>query len=169
MTKMPPKAKGRSNHFQTPDEEVTRLFPFIPQHWHIWESACGKGQIVRALEAGGYKVTGTDIMGGFDFMLPLAPQPEGWDMLLTNPPYDIKDEWLQRCFDLGKPFALLLPVTALGEQERVRMWKKYGIQVALPPRRINFGTPSGKKGKSWFYAAWFCWRLNLPQDILVLD
>jgi len=168
MSKMPPKAAGRSDHFQTPEFEISRLFPYIPKTWKIWENACGAGRIVNALKTADYDVIGTDIMHGFDFLSPLMPLPE-FDCILTNPPFSVKDKWLARCFEIGKPFALLMPITALGEQDRVSMYKKHGIQVALPPGRINFETPSGKGSGAWFYSAWFCHGLPLPGQITVLD
>lgn len=168
-TNKPPKAAGRSDHFQTPDWPVDALVPYLKRlgRPQIWESAQGKGQIVRRLEHHEFDVVGTDVMHGFDFLSPLAALPD-FDVIVTNPPYSVKDEWLQRCFDIGKPFALLLPVTAFGEQERYKMYKKYGIEILLLPKRINFETPSGKKGKSWFYCAWFCWQI-LPEKICFAD
>ena len=162
---MPPKAAGRSNHFWTPPEAVRYITPHIRKEWRVWECAdANEGNIVQTLREDGYDVVGTDILNGFDFLSPLMPTPE-FDCIVTNPPYSIKDEWLQRCYDLGKPFALLLPITALGEQERVKMYKQNGIQLLLPPSRINFGTPSGEGSGSWFYAAWFCHGLNFPKEI----
>jgi hypothetical protein len=66
---------------------------------------------------------------------------------------------------LGKPFALLMPLTALEGITRQEMYKKYGIQIILPNRRINFLTPSGKKSSAYFVSAWFCFGLNLPKDL----
>lgn len=165
---MPPKKAGSSDIFGTPVEEIHRMLPFLPKDWRIWENASGDGRIVKTLKEQGYDVIGTDIMSGFDFLSPLVPPPE-FDCIFTNPPYSIKDNWLERCFDLGKPFALLMPITAMGEQKRVSMYKKYGIQLALPPGRINFDTPSGQGTGSWFYAAWICHGLPLPSQIHVLD
>lgn len=169
---MPPKGVNRPDDFQTLNAitEAARLAPFIPKHWKIWECAAGKGYLEAAIRELGYDVTGTDIKTGTDFRTPLCPQPAGGvDMLWSNPPYKDKEGWLQRCFDIGKPFAMLMPITTLGEQKRVAMYKRYGIQVALPPARIEFETPSGKEGGGWFYTAWFCYKLNLPSDIFVLD
>jgi len=165
---IPPKKSGSSDMFQTPPHAVRCITKYIPKEWKIWESACGEGQIVDTLKEDGYDVTGTDVLGGFDFLSSLMPTPE-FDCILTNPPYSIKDEWLQRCFDLGKPFALLLPITALGEQERVKMYRKHGIQIVLPPKRINFGTPSGEGSGAWFYVAWFCHGLDLPSQIVCAE
>jgi hypothetical protein len=163
-SKMPPKKSGSSDHFQTDPSDVRFMSQFLPKEWVIWENACGQGKIVSTLKEDGFEVIGTDVMQGFDFISPLIPPPENFDCIFTNPPYSIKDEWLQRCYDIGKPFALLMPITALGEQERVKMYNKYGVDVLLPPARINFGTPSGEGSGSWFYAAWFCKGIPFPEE-----
>lgn len=162
---MPPKKSISSDIFRTPKEAIRMITPYVPKHWKIWECADDNhGRIYQTLTEDGYEVIGTDIINGFDFLSPIAKPPE-FDCILTNPPYSIKDDWIQRCYDLGKPWALLLPLTALGEQERVGMYKKYGIQILLPPGRINYETPSGEGSGSWFYSAWFCHGLPLPEMI----
>jgi hypothetical protein len=165
MTAMPPKQTVSSDIFQTDSEDVRIVTPYIPKEWKLWEPACGDGQIVSFLREEGYQVTGTDITGGFDFLSPLASQQAEYDMIITNPPFTIKDEWLARCYELGKPFALLLPITAFDGKERRKMFKEFGIQLLLPDRRAVFTTPTGKKGGSWFYCAWFCHGLNLPEQL----
>ncbi len=164
-TIMPPKARNRSNDFQTPENAVRMITPYIPKHWKLWENACGQGRIVRELARQGFDVTGTDIRHGapcIDFLDSLHFDAPDYDMTITNPPYDVKDQWLRRSFDTGKPFALLMPITALGEQGRVALYREMGIDVMLPPGRIHFTTPSGKVGGGWFYAAWFCKGLDMP-------
>lgn len=165
-SKMPPKAGGRPNKFQTLDAPlaVSYVTRFLPKQWKIWECAAGQGRIVSALEAEGFKVIATDLESGFDFTDAFAQVPD-CDMLLTNPPYDIKDKWLQRCFDIGKPFAMLLPITALGEQRRIKMFRENGIQLIMPSERLEFITPNGTEGGGWFYTAWFCHGLDLPSQI----
>lgn len=163
MSSMPPKKSGSSDIFQTSFDATDLIARYLPKDATIWECAAGEGLIVQRLEHHGHTVIGTDVLSGFDFLSPLMPPPD-FDIIVTNPPYSVKDAWLQRCFDLGKPFALLMPITAMGEQKRVKMYKKHGIQVLLPKGRTEFITPSGKVGGSWFYAAWFCSQL-LPEKI----
>lgn len=162
---MPPKATGRNDHFQTPDWAIDALVPHLLSQGNpkIWESAQGAGNIVSRLKHHDFDVIGTDIMHGFDFLSPLMPTPD-FDISVTNPPYSIKDKWLARCYEIGKPFALLMPITALGEQERFKMYREHGIQVLLLPERVNFETPSGEGKGAWFYCAWFCWKI-LPEQI----
>jgi len=163
---MPPKAAGRSDIFQTKDADlaVSCIAPYIPKDWTIWECAAGQGRLVSEFQRRGFSVTASDIDTGFDFLDALNTPPK-CHMLCTNPPYRVKDAWLKRCYQIGKPFALLMPITALGEQERVRMYRENGIQLVMPPRRIEFITPNGTEGGGWFYSAWFCHGLDLPSQI----
>lgn len=157
--------RGRPVNFQTSAEDVAPLFPHIPLNRTIWEPACGEGQIVRAFEDAGYSVKGTDVLQGFDFLAPLATTDFGFDCIVTNPPYSKKDDWLERCFETGKPFALLLPNYALGGQRRCALYQKHGIELLVLPWRPTFTTPNGTVGGSWFPVSWFCHGLGLPKQI----
>lgn len=165
-SKMPPKGTGRPDIFQTknPDIAVQPLLEYVPAGKKIWCCASGEGRMVNYIAGQGYDVIGTDILHGFDFLDPMAQVPD-FDFIIENPPYSIKDKWIQRCYDLGKPWALLLPITAMGEQARVAMYKKHGIQLFLPKQRIEFITPNGTEGGGWFYAAWFCHGFDFPNEI----
>ena len=63
------------------------------------------------LSSKGYNVIGSDITRGFDFLKNNMEQH--FDMIITNPPYSLKDKFIEKCYEYGKPFALLLPLTAL--------------------------------------------------------
>lgn len=157
--KMPPKQGGRPDDFQTEDYAADVLAPFLMPGCHVWDPAAGKGQMARRFAHHGFRVTATDIKTGVDFLdtVPLNGAPADYDVIATNGPFSIKDDFLLRCFRQPKPFALLLPVTALGEMKRGRMYREFGgIDVILPERRVEFTTPSGKYGGGWFFTAWFC-------------
>jgi len=163
----PPMVKGASNDFQTPPEALAPLFPFLDKNWRIWECAAGEGNLSREFKRRGYDVIGTDInhkdmVFRKDF---LKWQPTKYDCIVTNPPYSIKQEFLNRCYTLEKPFALLLPLTTFETAKRQELFKSYGVQVIFFDRRINFKTPSGIGGGSWFSTAWFCWGLGLKKDM----
>ncbi|GAI19973.1 unnamed protein product, partial [marine sediment metagenome] len=85
--------------------------------------------------------------------------------IITNPPYSIKQKFLERCYQLHKPFALLLPLTTFETAKRQALFRKYGMQVIFFDKRINFVTPSGSGGGSWFATAWFTNWFNLEHDI----
>jgi len=162
---MPPMRVNAPDDFQTPPHAVRWLTPYLPKGV-IWEGSCGKGNIVRTLQTDGFDVIGTDIKTGHDF---LRWQPEAFDLIVMNPPYSIKDKIISRCYTLCRPFALLMPLAALGEQERVQMYRKNGISLLMPPERINYETPSGEGTGAQFFSAWFCHGIELPSQITFIN
>jgi len=161
---------GRSDEFQTPKEAILPLIPYLKKKWVIWECAWGKGSLAKHLKEEGFNVIGdSDVdfleVGLDDSFQHLAK----YDCIVTNPPYSLKEEFLKKAFEFGKPFAFLMPLTALEGKKRGALYKKYGIQLIIPNKRINFITPSGKGSGAWFQVAWFCWKLNLPKDIMFVE
>ena len=134
-----------------------------PKKWLIFECAWGKGNLFRFLKEEGFKVIGSD--KEFDFL----KNNRECDCIVTNPPYSKKDAFIERCYQLNKPFALLMPLTALEGKKRGALYKRYGIQMIIPNKRINFETPSGKGSGAWFQTAWFCYKLNLPKDLMFVE
>lgn len=162
----PPLRQGRSNDFQTPFSAMEPLLPFLNKNWLIWECACGKGNIVNYLSNQGFFVKGTDILTGQDF---INWKPENFDCIITNPPYSLKQGFLKRCYELDKPFALLLPLTTFETEKRQTLFRKYGVEVIMFPYRINFETPSGKGTGAWFSTAWFTNKLNIGKELTFIS
>ena len=109
---------------------------------------------------GGYNVISTK-KEDFDF---LTDTPDfDFDMIITNPPYSLKDEFLRRCYELKKPFCLLLPITSLEGKARGDMFRKNGIEVLVFDGRVQFLENMDEKYKSksgnWFNTSWFCWKV----------
>jgi len=159
-----------SDEFQTPEVAIRCLLPYLNKSWHIWECAWGNGCLAHHLEAAGYLVFGEFGNPFYDF---LKCDFRTYDCIVTNPPYSLKDEFLAHCYELGKPFALLLPLTALEGKKRGALYREHGIQLIIPNKRITFITPTGKSEKTgssaWYQTAWFTWKFNLPKDLMFVD
>ena len=147
-------------------EALLPLLPFLPLDRTIWECACGKGYLVEALRHASRKVIATDKKMGKDF---LTWQPSEWHCIVTNPPFSLKNEFLARAYAFGKPFAFLLPYTALESQPRQELFRRNGIQLIVLNERIHFENPNQKASHSWFPVAWFCWGLGLPKQLNFVD
>ena len=106
---------GGGDEQYTPAKTVELLLPFI-QHLKnkiIWLPFDRKdSQFVKVLSENGFKVVYSHIDYGQDFF---EYEPEEWDAIISNPPYTNKRRYWERCLDLGKPFALLLPVNILSD------------------------------------------------------
>lgn len=93
-------------------------------------------------------------------------------MIITNPPYSLKDDFLKRCYEYKKPFCLLLPITALEGKVRGQMFRENGIEVLVLDGRVQFMKNMIKdynksKSGSWFNTSWFCW--NVLKDKLIFE
>jgi hypothetical protein len=166
----PPLKQGNSDDFQTPPGALEPLLPYLRKDWVIWECACGKGNLVEGLKQKGFNVFGTDLYVEYgdepkkDFLTE-APN-RAFDCIITNPPYRYKQQFLERCYELKKPFALLLPLTTFETEKRQRLFRENGIEVIFMPKRINFETPNKiVNSSSWFATAWFTWGLNIGQQL----
>ena len=162
-----PQKQGSPDDFQTPGRAIIPLLPHLRKDWRIWECAAGKGNLVYALQSQGYQVHGSDIITGANFLSSAPPSP--FECIITNPPFSMKNEFVQRCYYYRKPFALLMPLTALEGESKQRLYHKHGIQLIVPNQRINFETPYGVDMGSWFTTAWFTWKLSLPRDLNFFD
>ena len=144
----------------TPEYAIKPLMDFIGKKIEgkiIWDCAYGTGKLAKHFNKLGFEVVGEDSLDFLDEDLDC-------DVIITNPPYSKKDEFIERCFKIGKPFALLLPLTALEGIKRGKIFMENKIQLIIPNRRINFMIESGKKS-CWFTTAWFCGNMNLENDL----
>ena len=71
-----------------------------------------------------------------------------YDILMTNPPFSIKDSVIEKVFKDGKPSALILPLDSMGGVKRHKMYNQYHFPYVLTPnRRISYTNEQGEKKK----------------------
>jgi len=150
---------GGKDEFYTPDNVSSLILPYLPKGKVIWEYAWGLGHMARYLQSQGYTVLGDPDL---DFLKEYVEA----DLNVSNPPFSKKDEFLRRAYDIGKPFAMLLPADALIGLERYPLFAKHGLQLLIPNKRINFIRVGGSSAN--FNTFWLCWKL-LPQDIIFAE
>ena len=140
-----------NDEFFTPEYAVYPLLKYIPGDVKTIWCPCDTedSKIVQVLQNSGYKVYCSHIDYGHDFLKYDLLHSE-YDMIITNPPFSIKNKIIKRCYDLRKPFALLLPLTGLEGQARCEMYDKKGIGVVILDKRVEFGS-----GNVWFNTSWF--------------
>ena len=154
-----------NQNYQTPPYAARPILKYLRKNWTVWEPACGKGNLVSAFQDAGRKVVASDIQSGQDFLTWKPRRP--FDIVVTNPPHRYMTAFIRRCYELGKPFALLLPLRALEHRERHELYRQYGLQLLLMDRRIEFEPEDGSEssGDILFSSGWFCWKL-LPSDLM---
>lgn len=159
---MPPKKTKSDDRYGTPHKAVDLIIPYLKRNWLIWECAAGAGSIVDHLQESGFNIFCTDTE--HDFIL---GKPLKCDCIITNPPYSLKNHFIRKCYRIGKPFALLMPLTALETEARQEYFKKFGVKLIIPNTRIKYTLPGGSRRShgNWFSSAWFTWGLDIRKEL----
>jgi hypothetical protein len=150
---------------QTPYYAVDPLLPFLPAGLPIWEPAQGEGQLRTALVRSGYDVFGGDILTGQNYF-EVQPPIDNY-IQVTNPPFSLKYKWLHRAYNLGRPFAPLMPADTLFAERANSLFAAYGIEIIFVNPRISFKMPNlGYSGAgAQFATAWFTWGLDVGRMV----
>lgn len=148
----------KNDELYTPEYAIKPLLKYLPKNKIIWECTdFGGSNITKVLKENGYKVISTH-KKDFDF---LKDNPDfKFDIIITNPPYSLKDEFIKKCYEYQKPFCLLLPITSLEGIERGKMFRKNNIELLVLDRRCEFMNKS-----CYFNTSWFCWNI-LPKQLI---
>ena len=150
--------KNHSDELYTPESAIEILLPYLKERSVIWDCAYGTGKLAKHFEKKGFVVVGNR---NLDFLGLNEGFKNNCDYIITNPPFSLKIKFIEKCYEIKKPFALLLPITTLEGIKIQKMFKENGIQILFPRGRIDF---NGKKAP-WFYTCWFCYGLNLPKEL----
>ena len=150
-----------SDECYTPSEQILPLLKYLDKDKTYYEATSGKSNlIVEGFERYGYNIIPSEGKDFFD-----CEPDDVHDGIITNPPYSIKDKFIEHCYALGKPFALLLPVTSFQGSKRGKMFIEHGMSTLVYNNRIDF---TGKGGPT-FGNAWFMWGIIPPNTIYWVD
>jgi len=155
------------NHdgYMTPKYAWENIQKYIPKDKVIWEAFYGDGSSGAYLRELGFN----PIHEPVDFF-----ENDLGEIIVSNPPFSKIKEIMKRLLILDKPFILLLPCSRI-TTSYFRDWKDKGLQIIIPIKRIHFtkyveGVPvDDKKSSCNFDCFYYCYKMNVPTDIVWLD
>lgn len=158
------KTFSKHDDYMTPASAWEAIKEYIPKDKEIWEPFYGDGTSGQILSDLGFDVIHEPI----DFF-----QEDHGEVIVSNPPFTLKQEVLERLNELDKPFILIMPCSTLTTQYMRRIFGSR-IQILIPRRRIQFRkiNSAGEEvdtGKCNFDCFYFCYKINLPRDIVFLE
>jgi len=163
---------GGGDEQHTPRYGVEALLPHI-QHlkekiiWCPFDKE--DSEFVKALKENNFNVVFSHIATGQDFF---NYEPEKWDVIISNPPYKNKRLFWERCLDLKKPFALLLPVNILSDSviNATTKGRDADFQLLIPNKRMRFFNKlTGKIGNQPTFKAVYFGINIFKQQIILQD
>ena len=125
-----------------------------------------ESQYYKILKAWDFEIVRSHLNDDKDFFL---WQPKKFDIIVSNPPFSKKLDIMKRCcFELKKPFVLLMNVMCINYQEIGNFFQFVGkgIQFIIPDKKVSF---DGKT--SSFCSGYVCYDfidhtefVNLPNN-----
>ncbi len=151
--------------YMTPKYAWENIIEYIPKNKIIWEAFYGDGK------SGGFlKELGLDVIHEpIDFF-----KENRGDIIVSNPPFSLSKKIMERLLILDKPFILILPAPKICTSY-FRIWKNKGLQIIIPKKRIHFTkivnskVPSNWKNNCNFDCFYYCYKMNLDNDITWLE
>jgi len=158
----------KHDDYMTPKYAWENIEQYIPKDKVIWEAFYGNGDSGKYLRELGYNTIHKEI----DFF-----ENNLGEVVISNPPFSWCKEILTRLVKLDKPFILIMPSPKINTQYVRKLFsnEKYPLQIIIPRKRIHFTKLiDGKKPENWknacnFDCFYYCWKMNLPRDIIWLE
>lgn len=161
---MTAKTDAASDENYTPAYAVRPLLKYLTEPKTIWcPFDTSESEFVKILSTAGHRVVASHIDEGKNFFF---YEPENYDIIISNPPFSIKDDILKRLKELNKPFAILYPLPAIQGKRRYEYIKD--CQLLVFDKRINFYTDKERKvlQKGVAFATVYLCKNFLPKDLI---
>lgn len=133
----------------------------------VWENACGAGHLSQVLELYGHQVISTDLVdrgygiGGVDFLQPNPYDSLPFDAVITNPPYSLALEFIQKSLKIAPVVCMFLRLAFIESERRDKLFTENPPRyIAVFRKRVlcskNAVFPKGESSATCH--AWFIWE-----------
>jgi len=154
--------------YSTPKSAWENIIDYIPKDKLIWESFFLDGESGKHMQELGLNVIHEPV----DFF-----KNNLGEIIVSNPPFSIKKKVFTRLCELDKPFIIICPSSCINTQYMRELFSnsENKIQIIIPRRRINFLKKiNGVVPENWgnrcnFDCFYYCYKMNLPRDIVWLQ
>lgn len=147
--------------YMTPNDAWDNIIEYIPKDKKIWECFYGDGRSGQYMKSIGLDIIHEPI----DFF-----KNNLGDIIISNPPFQFKKEVFTRLKLLDKPFIMICPSSMINTKYFRELFKETDIQIIIPRKRIQFIKDGiEKEGRCNFDCFYYCYKLNLPKDIVWLN
>ena len=159
----------KHDDYMTPKYAWENIQQYIPKDKVIWEAFYGDGISAEYLRELGCKEVIHQDIDFFDNDL--------GEVIISNPPFSLAKKIMPRLKELDKPFILIMPCSKICTQYVRENFKDTDspLQIIIPRKRIHFEKHiNGKVVENWkpqcnFDCFYYCYKMNLPRDIVWLE
>ena len=151
--------KNKNDERYTPPILVRPILDYIKPNSTVWcPFDTNESEFVSILKDNGHKVIATHIWNGQDFFK-YYPEDD-FDYIISNPPFSCKLNVLERLYNIGKPFAMLMNIECLNYQVMGEFFIHHPLQLLIFDKKVSFDGNTAS-----FNTSYFCNNM-LPNDLI---
>lgn len=157
----------KHDDYMTPKSAWENIKQYIPKDKVIWEAFYGDGKSGEYLR----EITGNEVIHEpIDFF-----ENDLGEVIISNVPFSKSKEIMTRLAELDKPFIIIMPSSKINTSYFRETFMNKGLQIIIPRKRIHFTKlidgkiPENWKNACYFDCFYYCYKMNLPSDIVWLE
>lgn len=149
---------SNTDEWYTPKEAVELIVPFLVSNGYrkiLCPFDTDSSEFVKVLTANGFDVTFSHIKTGQDFFD--LKNLSDYDAIVSNPPFSKRQKILERLFESGTPFAMILNFNGLFDSKaRWKLFKENAFELLVPLGRIHFFNENCEGNSPNFQSVYVC-------------
>jgi len=150
--------KSNTDEWYTPKENVETIVPYLHRRGYkkiLCPFDTSESEFVKVLNKEGFNVTYSHIKTGTDFFG--IDNLNEYDAIVSNPPFSKRQEILERLFESGVPFAMILNFNGLFDsKKRWELFKNNEFELIVPLGRMRFFNDKGIGNSPNFQSIYVC-------------
>lgn len=157
------------DEYMTPKKIWEDIEDYLPTDGKkiVFEAFYGNGMSGQYLSELGCTVIQGPNIDFFEDVDKCPIKPDMYDMIISNIPFSIKKEVLEKLVELDKPFIVIMPASTMFTQYLRDIFENK-LQVIIPNTRMHFEKDGVILKRTSFDCSYFCYKMNLPKDIIWL-
>lgn len=150
--------QSNTDEWYTPREPVEMISPYLLRGGYkriLCPFDKAESNFVKVLTERGFDVTFSHIETGTDFFE--INNLNDFDAVVSNPPFSKRQKILERLFESGVPFAMIMNFNGLFDsRSRWRLFKNNDFELLIPLGRIHFFNDECRGNSPNFQSIYVC-------------
>lgn len=150
--------RSNTDEWYTPREAVELIIPYLEGGGYkkiLCPFDTIDSEFVKVLSEKGFDVTYSHIKTGTDFFT--INNLQDYDAIVSNPPFSKRQAILERLFESGVPFAMILNFNGLFDSKsRWKLFKDNSFELLIPLGRIHFFNDACEGNSPNFQSIYVC-------------
>lgn len=163
--------KSNTDEWYTPESAVRYIIPYLKAKGYrkiLCPFDTSDSNFVKLLVEEGFDVTYGHVDTGHDFFE--RKDLYEYDCIVSNPPFSKRQKILEKLFEVGIPFALILNSNGIFDaKSRWELFKNNQFEILVPKGRVSYTNETGILKSRPNFQSWYICSKVLDDKIVFIE